>query len=462
MNKEQLGIYERILDSVRKAYHKMDALTAILETRKSMRILLWILAVLCCFSSILFLNVLTPLISDDFAYLFIYGENTRIGSIGDIVQSQINHYYMWGGRSIVHFIAQVLLLLPSYLTDILNALVYIAYAFLIYYHIKGRGENRISLFILINMAIWFMQPVFGDTILWITGSANYLWGTLLILLFLLPYRLYEGVGRSNFKQILFSILLLVFGVIAGWTNENTAGAMLLIVVLFFLYYRSYNWKIPMWAISGLIGAFIGYIVMILAPGNFERAGDSSMSLYLLCYRLFNCTLTFFYYCGPLILITFVAYILYYRFYKGERDYGLKLSLIYTIAAVAAVYAMLLAPTFPRRALFGVVTYLIIGIGILFYNLDYLHSFLRQIRLGIIVLGLFSFIFTYYLAAKEINIYKDIVGQREIEIEKAKKSGIDLCEFERYDGNIYIHGEDPFSAELMTQYYGIEIKLKSPD
>lgn len=462
MNIEQSDIFDRMLNSVRTVYYKIDSLTVISDTNKPKKILLWALAVLCCFSFLLLLNVLTPLISDDFAYLFIYGENTQIGSIGDIIHSQVNHYYLWGGRSIVHFIAQVLLLLPFYVTDVLNSLVYVIYAFLIYYHIRGRGRNSISLFILINLAIWFMQPVFGDTILWITGSANYLWGTFLILSFLLPFRLYEGKESGLLGQILYSVLLFVFGIIAGWTNENTAGAMLLIVILFLLYYRSSDWKIPMWAICGFIGGAVGYAIMIFAPGNFERAGDSPMSLYLLAYRLFNCTLTFFYYCGPLILVSFVVYVLYNRFYLGEKKKNFQLSLIYTVAAIAAVYAMLLAPTFPRRALFGVVTYLIIGTGILFYNLDFRNNFLRQIRLGIIILGCFSFMFTYYLAAKEINVYKSIVKQREIKIEEAKVSGKAVCEFERYDGNIYIHGEDPFSAELMTRYYGIEIKLKNAD
>lgn len=462
MNQEQSGMFSHLQNFIRSAYYKIDSLFVNIGANKCMRVLIWILLVLFCFSAILLLNVLTPLISDDFAYLFIYGENTRVGSVIDIIHSQVNHYYLWGGRSIVHFIAQVLLLLPSYVADILNSLIYVAYTFLIYYHIKGRGTNGISLFIFVSLAIWFMQPVFGDTILWITGSANYLWGTVLILLFLLPFRLYSGKGQSLSKQILYSLLLFISGVIAGWTNENTAGAMLLIILLFFLYYRSLGWKIPLWAIFGLIGGIVGYTIMILAPGNFARAGGSTLSLYLIAYRLFNCTLTFVYYCGPLILMCFVVYVLYYHFYRDQRNEKLELSLIYSVAAIAAVYAMLFAPTFPRRALFGVVTYLIIGAGILFYNLNFRNSFLRQMRLGIIILGVFSFMFTYYLAAKEINIYSNMVEQREVKIKEVKESGGKSCEFDRYDGNIYIHGEDPFSAELMTRYYGIEIRLKSLD
>lgn len=454
---------EQGLDFIRRFYHKVDSFIENSACNKTRCSILWIITVIACFAVLLFLNILTPFISDDFAYLFIYGEQARVASIGDVIQSQVNHYYQWGGRSVVHFITQVLLMLPPFVADLLNTLIYLAYAYLIYLHIRGRKANSISLFILINLAVWFLQPVIGDTILWITGSANYLWGTTLVLLFLLPYRFYDGINKDRLKLILTSVWLFVFGIIAGWTNENTAGAMILIVILSFLYYRSQGWKIPVWGVSGLIGSIIGFAIMILAPGNFERAGEASgLSLYILGYRLFNCTLTFFYYSGTAILLSLLLLILHRSFSKREQKGIIKVSLIYTIAAIAAVYAMLLSPTFPRRALFGVVTYLIIGMGMLYYNLDFNHKFLRQIRLSIIVVGMVCFLFTFYIAIKEISTYRHIVEAREVAIEAAKKQGAASCEFERYDGGIYIHGEDPFSEKLMSRYYGIDIKLRTPE
>lgn len=465
MNIMQSDIFERALPLIRRAYNKADSKIEVVSVDKKKKLLLWGLIVLVCFSALLLLNVLTPLISDDFAYLFIYGEDVRITSLRDIVQSQINHYYMWGGRSVVHFIDQVLLLLPARITDILNSLVFLGYIFLIYYHIKGKEGKKgsVSLFILINLSIWFLQPVFGDTILWITGAANYLWGTFLILLFLLPYRFYKGEGLKLRYNVCASIVLFLFGIIAGWTNENTAGAMILIAILFLFYYRSHLWEIPIWALSGIVGAIIGYALMIMAPGNLVRAGDAtSLSLFIIAYRLFNCTLTFFYYCGPLILICLLMFVGFHHYNKGNKHDNIKLGFIYAIAALAAVYAMLLSPTFPRRALFGVVTYLIITAGIWLYNLNFQYSFIRQINYSIILIGLFSFLFSFYLAVKEINTFRKITEDREIVINAAKEQGFDSCEFERYVGGSYIHGEDPFSEELMTRYYGIRVKLKNPD
>ncbi|MDR1092509.1 MAG: DUF6056 family protein [Prevotella sp.] len=455
MEKQKTDKFDRMIAFVRSAYDKIEASSG----RNSA--LLWVVAVLLSFSAIFILNILTPLISDDFAYMFVYGEDRLVSSVADILHSQENHYYMWGGRSVVHFIAQVLLILPPYVADLLNSLVYMGYIFLIYLHIKGRGRNSLSLFVLVNLAVWFLQPVLGDTVFWITGAANYLWGTALILLFLLPFRMYQGQKSSIASQILMPAGIFICGIIAGWTNENTAGAMLLISILFCAYYYSQKWDIPVWSVTGFIGSLSGFFLMIAAPGNYVRAGDSSFDLLVLAYRLFSSTQTLLFYCSPLLLVALLMYVIFYRFPDKNRNDNLKLSLIYTIAAITAVYAMVLSPTFPRRALFGVVTYLITGIGILFNNLDFRHSFIRQARMLIITFGLFCFLFTFYFAFKEINSFRNIVQEREFIIKQAKEDGKPEYEFDRFSGGIYIHGEDPFSAELMSRYYGIKIKLVPP-
>lgn len=455
-------MFEHIINFSKAIFNKIDSYSDIVRSNRKLYAILWIGVILVSFAVVLFLNISTPLISDDITYLYIYGETGEITSVSDIIQSQKNHYYLWGGRSVVHFIAQLLLMLPSFLADILNATIYILFISLIYWHCKGRGKASLSLFVLIGLAVWFLQPVFGDTVLWITGSANYLWGTTFVLLFLLPYRMYNGDSKSQLITLFYSITILLWGIIAGWTNENTAGAMVLIALLFLYYYRRQGWNIPLWTISGIVGGLIGFLVMILAPGNFERAGEaSSLSLYVFGYRLFNYTLTFFYYGGVAVLLAAVMLVLYNQFYreKHERASVLSLSLIYYIAAIAAVYAMLLSPTFPRRALFGVVTFLIIGAGILYYNLNFKETLVRQLRALVLLIGLISFVFTFYLASKEIMTYQHIVVERESRIEQAKQDGISSCEFDRFDGGIYIHGEDPYSAKAMSLFYGIEIELK---
>ena len=49
------------------------------------------------FISMLALNLLTPLIADDYSYALTYN-HTRIKSIIDIINYQSHHYMVWGGE----------------------------------------------------------------------------------------------------------------------------------------------------------------------------------------------------------------------------------------------------------------------------------------------------------------------------------------------------------------------------
>lgn len=435
-------------------------LTAILDQKDKQKVL-WMLAVLVCFSVILFLNILTPMIADDFAYLYVFGEREQVSSLSDLIRSQITHYHKWGGRSVVHFIAQGLLQMPRLLVDILNSLVYILFTFLIYKHIKGRSkENSPALFILINLAVWFIIPMFGDTILWTTGSANYLWGTTIILAFMLPYRLYEGEKHSTSYRIIFSAIFVLFGVIAGWTNENSAAGMIVIILLFFLYYKYKGKKIPIQLIIPLIGVMIGYVMMIKAPGNFSRGGEAvSVSLYVLAYRLFTHTQNLFLDYGLLIMLYVALIILYNRFgNKSESSSPITLSVIYVLGGLAAIYAMIFSPQFPARAWFGIATFFIIALGMVLFRLNFAEIFIRKVRDAVILIASICFLFSFYLATKDIYRLYRIDQEREILAKEARESGAEKCYFEMFTPHTtYVHGEDSESNLLLSYYYGIYIE-----
>ncbi|WP_221412195.1 DUF6056 family protein [Dysgonomonas sp. 25] len=446
----------------KRIYNRLDALSLSLPENKAKYAVLWGGVVLFFFGLILLMNVLTPMIADDFCYLFIYGDfETKVTSLSDIVLSQKNHYYMWGGRSVVHFIAQALLLLPPLVIDILNTFVYLAYAGLIYLLAKGRGRNSLSLFILINIAVWFMQPAFGDTILWITGSANYLWGSVLILLFLLPYRMYEGTKDKLPLSIAKLILFFLFGIIAGWTNENTAAAMIVIAALFLVYYRSHKWAIPAWAFSALAGAIVGYLIMILAPGNQMRAGEAStLDPMVIAYRFIMHTISFVNYCGVLNILYIICGVLAYYFARSSRNKPLNLSFIFFAGVLAAVYSMIFSPSFPPRAWFGVITFNIVALGILFYHLDFKAIYFRQMRnLLLAALGV-AFLFSAYPAFKDLCNLHQVVSEREQLADEAKAQGRSYVEFERYNAKSkFVHSEDPKAYEFMYGYYDIEVRFK---
>ncbi len=454
---KSFNIFDKALVFIQNVYNKQERW----GSRFGKSYFGWGFVILVCFCIIFILNYLTPLAADDFGYLYIHAEDIKVTSVSDIVRSQINHYYLWGGRSVVHFIAQALLLLPPVLIDIFNSLVYLAYVFLIYFHIVGRGKHSISLFVLINLVIWLMFPAYGDTILWTTGSANYLWGTAIVLLLLLPYRLYQGRTMKLGKQILASLCLFVGGVLAGWTNENTAAAMLLAILLFGIYYRSKGWKIPVWGIAGLLGGLVGYIIMIAAPGNMVRAGDAVIaSTFLVAYRFFNYTLTLFSNYGVFNLFYLIFLVLFWHFSKSSRTELLKSTLIYFVVFLAAIYSMLFSPSFPSRAWFGPLTFNVIACGIVFYNLGSNHRFIRQIRSAILLVLFVMFSFSFYDAIRDIYDFYKISESREIMVKDAKRKGLKVCEFERYKAKTkFTHTEEPTSNFMMKGYYGLDIKFK---
>lgn len=447
-----------ITDLAKSSAKRYNAAVSILEQERSQKIL-WTLVIFLCFGVILFLNMITPRIADDFAYLYIFGEKEQVGSLGDLFRSQINHYNMWGGRSVVHFIAQALLQLPIWMSDILNSIVYLVFVTLIYAHIKGRNrEHKLSLFLLINLAVWFIIPMFGDTILWLTGSTNYLWGTSIILAFLLPYRVYEGKNCTPFKKVVFSLCLFIFGVIAGWTNENTAAGMIVIILLFFFYYSYKGWKIPLQHIVGLIGAIIGYIIMIKAPGNFVRSGESTdISLFIICYRFVTYTQKLFLDYGLLIIAYAIITILYNKFTNKREDSRL-ISYIYILGALAAIYAMLFSPQFPARAWFGIVTFFIIALGNIFYRLNFEEEIINKIKNIIIIVSFIAFSFSLYDATKDIHKIYKADKERELIAKEARESGAEKCYFKMYrPSTTYIHGEDSETHYLLSYYYGIYVE-----
>ena len=230
---------------------------------------IFIISVILVFILVFVLNHFTPLIADDYSYSF--GLNGKINSIKDIIDYQVHHWQTWGGRSIAHSIAQLFLMLPKLTFNICNSLVYALFTLLLYKHIVGKSKIlNPALYIIINLLAWFILPVYGQNMIWLIGSCNYLWMTTFVLAFLLPYRLTIDDDKNS-KNIIKIIVMFLFGIIAGWSNENTSAVMLLAIIIF-IGYKLYNKKkISLWYYSGFIGSLIGFLMMVLAPGNSVRS-----------------------------------------------------------------------------------------------------------------------------------------------------------------------------------------------
>ncbi len=414
------------------------------------------------FLTLLTLNTLTPLIGDDYVYSFIYQTDQKLLSFNDVINSQFNHYYKWGGRTVVHIIDQCLLLNYSpIIADTLNSIAFIAYIIAIYFHITARKTININLLVVIFTLVWFIQPVFAETVLWLTGSSNYLWGTLLILLFLLPYRFYKNTKQSITKTVLFSAIMLLSGVISGWTNENTAAAMIIMIIAYIYYYKTKKWDIPIWAYAGLIGSIIGYTLMIIAPGNFVRASEApSLSAFLIIYRLLTYTQRFIVYLGLLNFALIIALILYKRFSPRNPNKDIKCIIIYFVGIFVSIYIMIASPSFPARAWFGTITFNIIAFGIVYQQLNRDEILIRRIKTCLFIFLLISFSASYYDAYKDTSWINQIWKEREAIIAEKKQAGETTVTFKEYQAKTKFGlGDTYYALPNISKYYGINFELE---
>ena len=209
------------------------------------------------------LNYFTPMASDDWNYVFIFGTDERIQTLWDIVRSQYNHYHDWNGRVVAQSIAQIIdSFLPKQAENVLNTLVFFVFLWAIGINVS---RERKRLFLVIASAfvlIFLLLPEFNMTCLWITGASNYMYVATLLLLF------HYVLQRRVFKGWAVMPLLFLFGVICGWTNEafvvGMAGA-------YFLYYILHWQELTTHKLVMLAGFFVGALFLVFSPGSWQRA-----------------------------------------------------------------------------------------------------------------------------------------------------------------------------------------------
>lgn len=187
------------------------------------------------FVMIFILNKMTFYTADDYTYRFIYKSShpypglQKIHGVKSIIESQISHYQLWNGRFVAHSIVQFFMQYNKFIFDICNSLAFLGLAILIFKIVSKLCAVKVkgSIYLLILLLLWMLLPELGKTILWVSGSGNYLWTALFYVGFLL-FILYEKT--TNFLSITVALIL---GFLAGATNENSGPAIILMAGLFF-------------------------------------------------------------------------------------------------------------------------------------------------------------------------------------------------------------------------------------
>lgn len=335
-----------------------------------------------------------PFMMDDLWYSTNLATGEPLRGIGDVFESQIWHYNNWGGRSMAHGLLQIILMQGEMFADVLNTIVTIVLAFVIYktadeiMHASMPEEidsqfSRKS----VKKPVLYMTFIIGMlhglnanwkmSMYWQSGSANYLYITIFILLFVRCY-IREITQRSvkPLKGITFWVVPLA--VIAGWSNENMGPTAWLVSLFTIIYLLKNKKSTKLWMYLGNISCLTGSALCILAPGNFVRSAEAveEKGLFWRIYlRLYSECRGAFDFLFPALLVFLMMWALYVIYEKNVRNKGTECVtvgkmlaggtdlqvLVLFLAAVVACGAMILSPHFPDRSTFGSMVLLIVGI-----------------------------------------------------------------------------------------------------
>ena len=378
------------------------------------------------------INYLTPMsFGDDYLYSFVWQghsmftplteDATRVSSLQDLFASQWSLYLTWGGRIVGQMLTQIFVWIGKDIFNIINAFVGVLLVAEVYWCInKGVvGLNfKPTMIWWIFFSIWSFAPGFSDAFFWLTGACIYLWPMFFLLCFLIPYvRKFYFYQEQIGKSCLFHLAMFLLGAIAGCGNENSVFWVILFLLYFLLTNRKRNLQ-ELWMYTGLAGLILGYIILMLAPGNMARLYSMHGS------EWFNMEVFKHHFSILLVVLLFQAFMWYYSLTSIyvlkkpvfqhsilHQDIILAQTLLATAFGMSAI--MLFSPEFPLRSGFPGTIPLLMATGILFRIQKENHIELIKKSAGIClrVLGTLYFLMTVLVTT--VNFYEKNAYMKEI-------------------------------------------------
>ena len=379
----------------------------------------------------------------------------------DIFDYQVWHYFNWGGRTVAHTLAQILLVFPKTVFNILNSFIYTALIYLIYLHGCFNKDNKDNsyMLLLIHFILWFIIPVFGQSFIWLVGSCNYLWTTVIILYFLWLYR------RNTLSEKWYNLLFMfILGLLAGWTNENTSAGLIVILVFSLIINKveTKKFELSKTRLFGIIGTLAGFIIMICAPGNYIRSAefkDDTFIIIKIIKRTLDITNNLENIILPLLIVIIILISLkIYHKKKIEKE-----TYTFILGGFAAIYAMVLSPTFPERAWTGAIIFFVIAIVILVYDLDTINRLYKFILVDFCIILSIIYVSQYMDLARNINYLRNTWNYRVDVINESDKDKIfEFYKYETYNPRNPVYGLDDIGYDpnawpngSISKYYGIK-------
>ncbi len=409
-------------------------------TKEKQKMGLFFLAVAVAGLLIFIFNLLTPMMTGD---LFYRKTVSEASSLWELVLQEHEQYMTWSGRSVCHMLLRIFLSMDTPVFKVANSLAFVLLTLLVYWNVEHRERYDLRVYLLVNLLIWMFGVVFSQTVLWETGACNYLWGTTIILGFVTLYRYglaltglvaeeeqqaghvpgkEKAGGRAKGWKAAFAAAgMLAAGIPAGWCNENTSGGGILIVLLCLCMYLYGKQKecgkklrayLHPWMITGLMGQLAGFVLMVLAPGNMQRAGvqeeeHSGWFAYVSRFQKITLALRDNF---LILLIIFVVLLIIVRYQKENLKIFCQYSknaLLWALAFLATCYALVMTPEPMPRAYFGAGIFLILAVVQLYVDVSEREKIFGMMKTGLVSVLFLIMFFTYMdCGANLVRIYRE--------------------------------------------------------
>jgi len=164
------------------------------------------------------------------------------------------------------------------------ALIWLLGAHIVGQNLKAQF-NRVIFAGIITLAIfWFLDREIGATMYYQATSGNYLFAFLLLLTFLLPFRLALGLANESGEEDRSEVKLgpikfvgwLIIAFMAGLGHETYGPTVLAGLAIVYIAAPLFKVKRKLWMIGGWVSFLMGYALLVFSPGQDKRYTDSRL------------------------------------------------------------------------------------------------------------------------------------------------------------------------------------------
>ena len=391
-----------------------------LLTNRRHDLIYWAVLGLAC-AVFLIMNFLTPYKEDDMGFTLIDGVWKPINSLGDFLQSCRNHYASTNGRLADLVPALFAAFLGKGAFNVFNTLVFGLHAHLMsLLSVRRRSITVLSLFLAV---VGTCYPLPGETMLWMAGSAGYLWAITASMLLIYVLQRCQGTRLGIGK----GILLFIGALVAGGSNEATSFGFFAGLCLYYAFNRK---RFDRWAAVALAGYLVGILIIIASPAAWNRAAsDSGIVLNLPLVDLLKARWNIFHEKVWQFTLPAAALAVGIIALLAKRGSAVRHNVWTYIFLCLALVMFVLGLRHERAyAPWATVSLIILAMGT-----DALLNRLQQLRLPVIVVALALAVFTFGRGVKALHDYQAYDRQAVSEIVASPSQAVLLeRQFDRYN------------------------------